>query len=144
MTIDYSDVFQMATSAEQIEAVFHTGKISSLIGLEGGHSIDSSLAALRMFYNLGARCTIINTEFVIGLDMTLTSTCNTPWAQSSTDEDIPQGISEFGLQVVAEMNRLGMIVDLSNTAVTTQLAVLNASEAPVLFSNSNVYECFYS
>ena len=96
----YPDAFELALTADDIERIFKKGKIASLIGMEGGHSIDSSLGALRMFHRLGARY------------MTLTHSKNIPWADSATDTPKLNGLSPFGEQVVREMNWLGMLVDL--------------------------------
>jgi membrane dipeptidase len=120
----YSGTFELALSADDVERVFKKGKIASLIGMEGGHSIDSSLAALRMFYKLGARY------------MTLTHARNVPWADSCTDEPVLGGLSSFGEQVVGEMNWLGMLVDLSHTSPDTMADAIRVSEAPVIFSHS--------
>src|SRR5262245_43442112 len=90
----YPDTFELALTADDVERVFASGKIASLIGMEGGHSISSSLAALRMFYRLGARY------------MTLTHSKNVPWADSATDEPVVGGLSVFGREVVREMNWL--------------------------------------
>ena len=103
----YSDTFGLAGTAADVERIFRTGKIASLIGIEGGHSIDNSLATLRMFYKLGARY------------MTLTHSSNTPWADSATDEPVHEGLTTFGEAVVREMNWLGMMVDLSHTSPDT-------------------------
>jgi membrane dipeptidase len=108
-----------------VEAAFDSGKIGSLIGIEGGHSIDNSLAALRMFFRLGARY------------MTLTHFANVDWADSCTDEPAVGGLSEFGHEVVREMNRLGMLVDLSHVHADTMRAALDTSDAPVVFSHSS-------
>ncbi|KAG7312955.1 hypothetical protein JYU34_000024, partial [Plutella xylostella] len=102
-------------------------KIASLIGIEGGHSIGNSLAILRAYYQLGVRY------------MTLTHTCNTPWADSSNEAPGVNGLSEFGEKVVREMNRLGMIVDLSHVSDNTSRAAIRVSKAPVVFSHSSVY-----
>ncbi|MFI5182837.1 MAG: dipeptidase [Vicinamibacteria bacterium] len=121
----YPDVFEAALTADDIEAIFGRHKIASLIGMEGGHSIDSSLTALRAFYDLGARY------------MTLTHTSNTPWADSATDEPAHGGLTPFGEEVVREMNRLGMLVDLSHVSPDAMKAALRVSAAPVIFSHSS-------
>ena len=121
----YPDVFEMATTADDIERIHHSGKIASLIGMEGGHSIDCSLATLRMFYRLGARY------------MTLTHSSNTPWADSATDTPKVNGLSAFGKAVVREMNWLGMLVDLSHVSPAAMNAALDTSRAPVIFSHSS-------
>ncbi|KAK7474759.1 hypothetical protein BaRGS_00033991 [Batillaria attramentaria] len=130
-TRKYSDFFQFVTSADGILDAFHHGKFASLIGLEGGHMIDSSLAVLRMFYELGVRY------------MTLTWSCNTPWADNykSTRYNKSEfgGLSPFGERVVREMNRLGMLVDISHVALDTMYDALNISSAPVIFSHSSAY-----
>ena len=120
----YPDTFELAFTAGDVERVFRAGKIASLIGMEGGHSIDSSLGALRMFYQLGARY------------MTLTHARNVPWADSCSDEPVLGGLSPFGEQVVREMNWLGMLVDLSHTSPDTMADAIRVSEAPVIFSHS--------
>lgn len=117
-------VFEMAFTAPDVERIFKAGRIASMIGVEGGHSIDSSLANLRMFYELGARY------------MTLTHTSNTPWADSATDEPVHAGLTPFGEEVVREMNRLGMLVDLSHVSPDTMKDALRVSAAPVIFSHS--------
>jgi len=121
----YPETFEIAFTADDVERVFASGKIASLIGMEGGHSIDSSLGALRMFYRLGARY------------MTLTHSRNTPWADSSTDREEHGGLSEFGSEVVREMNWLGMLVDLSHVSPGTMHDVLDVVEAPVIYSHSS-------
>jgi len=127
MVRTYPDTFGLATTAAEIEKVFASGRIASLMGIEGGHSIDCSLATLRAMYALGVRY------------MTLTHNDNVPWADSATDE--PQqggrGLSSFGEEVVREMNRLGMLVDLSHVSADTMRAALRVSEAPVIFSHSS-------
>ena len=123
----YPDHFELALTADDIERIFTDGKIASLIGMEGGHSINNSLAILRQFYNLGARY------------MTLTHSRNTDWADSATDEPRHDGLTEFGKEVVREMNRLGMLVDLSHVAPSTMHDALDVSEAPVIFSHSSAY-----
>jgi membrane dipeptidase len=121
----YSDTFELARTADDVERIFKSGKIASLIGLEGGHSIDSSLATLRMFFALGARY------------MTLTHSANLPWADSGTDMPKLGGLSPFGEEVVREMNRLGMLVDLSHTSPDTMEDALRVSAAPIVFSHSS-------
>ena len=121
----YPETFELALTADDVERIFKNGKIASLIGMEGGHSIDSSLGALRMFYRLGARY------------MTLTHSKNTPWADSATDTPALNGLSPFGEQVVREMNWLGMLVDLSHVSPDTMKDAIAASEAPVIFSHSS-------
>jgi membrane dipeptidase len=121
----YPDTFELALTADDVDRIFKKGKIASLIGMEGGHSIDNSLGALRMFYRLGARY------------MTLTHSKNTPWADSCTDVPASGGLSPFGEQVVREMNWLGMLVDLSHTSPDTMSDAIRVSEAPVIFSHSS-------
>ena len=125
MLEQYPDTFELALTADDVERIFKSGKIASLIGMEGGHSIDSSLGVLRMFYKLGARY------------MTITHSRNTPWADSSTDEPVLGGLSEFGSDVIAEMNRVGMLVDLSHVSPSTMHDTLDVTEAPVIFSHSS-------
>jgi len=121
----YPDVFELALTADDVERIFKKGKIASLIGMEGGHSIDNSLGALRMFYRLGARY------------MTLTHSKNIPWADSATDTPVLGGLSPFGEQVVREMNWLGMLVDLSHVSPDTMADAIRVTEAPVIFSHSS-------
>ena len=121
----YPDTFELALTAADVERIFKKGKIASLIGMEGGHSIDNSLAALRMFHALGARY------------MTLTHSKNTDWADSGTDTPAHGGLSTFGEQVVREMNWLGMLVDLSHVSPDTMKDAIAISEAPVIFSHSS-------
>jgi membrane dipeptidase len=120
----YPDTFEMARTAADVERIFKAGRIASLIGMEGGHSIDSSLATLRMFHRLG-----------VGY-MTLTHSANVPWADSGTDKPARGGLSRFGEEVVREMNRLGMLVDLSHTSAETMADAMRVSEAPIIFSHS--------
>jgi len=121
----YPDTFELALTAADVERIFKAGKIASLIGMEGGHSIDNSLADLRMFYRLGARY------------MTLTHSSNTPWADSATDTPKFGGLAPFGEDVVKEMNWLGMLVDLSHTSPDTMADALRVTQAPVIFSHSD-------
>lgn len=120
----YPDVFEFAGSASDIERVFGSGKIASLLGIEGGHVIENSLGALRAFYRAGARY------------MGLTHFANTDWADSATDEPVWDGLSPFGEEVVREMNRLGMLVDLAHVSPASMSDALNVAEAPVIFSHA--------
>ncbi|XP_034076722.1 dipeptidase 2 [Gymnodraco acuticeps] len=131
MCTEYQD-FELVTSTQEIKHSEMNRKIACLISLEGGHSIDSSLPALRMFYQLGVR------------SMALTHTCNTPWAESSSKlynvyQRQNNSLTHFGKAVVEEMNRLGMIVDLSHTSWETAWAALKHSRAPVIFSHSSSF-----
>jgi membrane dipeptidase len=121
----YPETFELALTADDVERVFKRGKIASLIGVEGGHSIDSSIAALRMFHRLGARY------------MTLTHSKNTPWADSATGDPKLGGLSPFGEEIVREMNWLGMLVDLSHVSPDTMDDAIRVSQAPVIFSHSS-------
>jgi membrane dipeptidase len=121
----YPETFELAVSADDVERIFKKGKIASLIGMEGGHCIDNSIAALRMFHQLGARY------------MTLTHSRNVPWADSGTDTPALGGLSPFGEEVVREMNWLGMLVDLSHTSPDTMDDAIRVSQAPVIFSHSS-------
>jgi membrane dipeptidase len=121
----YPDVFGLAKDADEVEAVFKSGRIASMMGIEGGHSIDSSLGTLRMFYRLGVRY------------MTLTHSRNVPWADSATDEPKLGGLNANGVSIVREMNRLGMLVDLSHVSPDTMADAIEASQAPVIFSHSS-------
>lgn len=121
----YPDRLALATTADQVEAAWRGGRIASLLGAEGGHSIDNSLGTLRAFFELGVRY------------LTLTHNDNTAWADSATDDPGVGGLSAFGVEVVREMNRLGMMVDLSHVAATTMRAALDATAAPAIFSHSS-------
>jgi membrane dipeptidase len=125
MTARYPADLAMAYSAADIRRIHDSHKIASLIGIEGGHQINGSLAVLRQMYDAGARY------------MTLTHTTNTPWADSATDAPAHHGLTPFGVDVVKEMNRLGMLVDLSHVSPDTMKAALAASQAPVIFSHSS-------
>ncbi|MFF0479256.1 dipeptidase [Streptomyces sp. NPDC004284] len=114
-----------ALTADDMEAARKQGRIASLKGAEGGHSINNSLATLRALHALGVRY------------MTLTHNDNNDWADSATDEPRVGGLTAFGREVVREMNRSGMLVDLSHVAATTMRAALDASAAPVIFSHSS-------
>jgi membrane dipeptidase len=121
----YPQAFELALTADDVERIFKKGKIASLIGMEGGHSIDNSLAALRMFHRLGARY------------MTITHSKNVPWADSATDTPKLGGLSPFGEEVIREMNWLGMLVDLSHVSPDTMKDAIAVSAAPVIFSHSS-------
>jgi len=125
MVRKYPDTFELALTADDVERIHGQGKIASMIGLEGGHSIDNSLANLRMFSRLGARY------------LTLTHTSNTPWADSATDTPKFGGLSPFGEEVIKEMNWLGMLVDLSHVSPDTMEDAIRVSQAPVIFSHSD-------
>uniref|UniRef100_A0A3Q2HKP2 Dipeptidase n=1 Tax=Equus caballus TaxID=9796 RepID=A0A3Q2HKP2_HORSE len=124
----YPETFVCVTNSTGIRQAFQEGRVASLVGVEGGHSIDSSLAVLRALYHLGMRY------------LTLTHSCNTPWADNwlvDTGEDKAQsqGLSLFG----QEMNRLGVMIDLAHVSVATMKAALELSKAPVIFSHSSAY-----
>ena len=125
MTARYADQLALATTRAEVEAAWASGRIASLLGAEGGHSIDSSLGTLRMLHALGVRY------------MTLTHNDNVPWADSATDEPVLHGLSAFGREVVREMNRLGMLVDLSHVSADTMRDALDTTQAPVVFSHSS-------
>jgi membrane dipeptidase len=121
----YPGTLGAATTADEVDQVFASGRVASLLGMEGGHSIGNSLGTLRAMYALGARY------------MTLTHNDNLPWADSAADVPACGGLTRFGVEVVREMNRLGMLVDLSHVAPSTMDAALDATEAPVIFSHSS-------
>jgi membrane dipeptidase len=124
MVARYPQDLQMAYSADDILRAHKAGRVAALIGIEGGHQIDDSLPVLRQMYVLGARY------------MTLTHTSDNDWADSATDAPKHHGLTAFGVAVVHEMNRLGMMVDLSHVSPDTMRAALQASSAPVIFSHS--------
>jgi membrane dipeptidase len=125
MTAQYPADFAMAYSAADIRRIHKSHKIASLIGIEGGHQINNSLAVLRQMYDAGARY------------MTLTHSSNTSWADSATDTPAHHGLTPFGVEVVREMNRIGMLVDLSHVSPDTMKAALAATQAPIIFSHSS-------
>ncbi len=125
MLKQWPETFELALSADDVERAFKRGRIASMIGMEGGHSVDSSLATLRMMHALGARY------------MTLTHNNNTPWADAAADTPQHGGLTKFGEELVREMNWLGMLVDLSHVSPDTMEDALRVSAAPVIFSHSN-------
>jgi membrane dipeptidase len=127
LTEAYPDDLELALTAADVTSIHARGKIASLIGMEGGHSIDNSLAVLRQFYALGARY------------LTLTHWANTDWVDAATDTPEHGGLSPFGAIVVKEMNRLGMMVDLSHVSAAAMNDVLDVTRAPVIFSHSCAY-----
>jgi membrane dipeptidase len=120
----YPEDMAYAETADQVEDAMARGRIADLMGMEGGHSIGSDLGVLRQMYALGARY------------MTLTHSQNTPWADSATDTPEHGGLTDFGRDVVREMNRIGMVVDLSHVSEETMLDALEVARAPVIFSHS--------
>jgi membrane dipeptidase len=125
MAARYPGDLEMAYSAADVRRIHQEHKVACMIGIEGGHQINNSLAVLRQMYDAGARY------------MTLTHTSNTDWADSATDAPLHHGLTPFGVQVIREMNRLGMLVDLSHVSPETMRAALAASESPVIFSHSS-------
>lgn len=122
----YPNDLALAATSVELEKAMKAGKIAGMLGMEGGHSIGSSLAVLRQMYDLGARY------------MTLTHSKNLGWADAATDAPAHDGLTDFGRQVVREMNRIGMIVDLSHVSEATMKDALETSKAPVMFSHSGV------
>ena len=127
MVETYPDTFAMAYSADDVKRLRREGKIASLIGVEGGHSIDNSLGVLRMLYALGVRY------------MTLTHSETLDWADSATDKPKNNGLTEFGKNVVREMNALGMLVDLSHVSPEVMRQAIAVSKAPIIFSHSSAF-----
>jgi membrane dipeptidase len=121
----YPETFETALTAADVSRIHRAGRIASLVGVEGGHSIGDSLGVLRELYRAGARY------------MTLTHSRNDDWADSATDQPLHGGLTRFGEEVVREMNRLGMLVDLSHVAPRTMQAAMALSAAPVIFSHSS-------
>ena len=126
----YSDRLGLATTADEVERQFKKGRIASLLGIEGGHALENSLGALRAYYALGVRY------------MTLTHSVTLDWADAAGDESRHGGLTRFGEEVVHEMNRLGMLVDLSHTTPETMEDALRVAEAPVIFSHSSARDSF--
>ncbi|MGF1583526.1 MAG: dipeptidase [Gemmataceae bacterium] len=127
MVQTYPDVFEMAKTVDDIYRIRKKGKIASMIGVEGGHSIANSLGVLRLYHKLGVRY------------MTLTHSETLDWADSATDDPKSNGLSQFGEGVVREMNRLGMLVDISHVSVETMEDVLRVTKAPIIASHSSAY-----
>src|SRR3954463_11054925 len=125
MAARYPDRTVLARTADDVRAAWRAGKLASLMGAEGGHSIDCSLAVLRAMASLGVKY------------LTLTHNDNVPWADSATDAPALGGLNDFGREVVAELNRLGMLVDLSHVSPGTMRDALAASSSPVIFSHSS-------
>jgi membrane dipeptidase len=121
----YPDHFELALSPSDVDRIFGAGKIASMLGMEGGHAIENSMGALRAFFDLGVRY------------MTLTHGGTIDWLDSATDEPKHNGLTPFGAEVVREMNRLGMLVDLSHVSPKGMSDVLDVAEAPVIFSHSS-------
>jgi membrane dipeptidase len=121
----YPEAFRLAGTAGDIRAAKKSGRIGSMLGIEGGHAIENSLGALRAYYDLGVRY------------MTLTHNTTLDWADAAADEPRHHGLTQFGEQVVLEMNRLGMLVDLSHTSAETMDDALRVSRAPVIWSHSS-------
>ncbi|MEW5916659.1 MAG: dipeptidase [Gemmatimonadota bacterium] len=121
----YPETFEWALTAAALRRAHQRGRIGSLLGLEGGHAIENSLGALRVYYELGARY------------MTLTHNVTLDWADAAMDQTKHSGLTKFGEEVVHEMNRLGMLVDLSHVSPATMSDALNTTEAPVIFSHSS-------
>ena len=120
----YPDVFELALDASDVRRIFASGKIASMLGMEGGHAIENSLGALRAFYRMGVRY------------MTLTHNGTLDWADAANEEQLHGGLTTFGEEVVREMNRMGMLVDLSHTAPTTMNDALDVATAPVIWSHA--------
>jgi membrane dipeptidase len=125
LTSRYADQLAWATTADEVEDAWASDRMASLAGAEGGHSIGCSLGTLRQLHELGVRY------------LTLTHNANTPWADSATDTPVAGGLTPFGREVVREMNRLGMMVDLSHVSADTMRAALEVAEAPAIFSHSS-------
>ena len=125
MIVRYPEAFGIALTADDVEQVFASGRVASLLGAEGGHAIAGSLGVLRALYALGVRY------------LTLTHNANVGWADSATDEPQAGGLTGFGRDVVREMQRIGMLVDLSHVSISTMHDALDVAQAPVIFSHSS-------
>jgi len=126
----YPDVFELALDASDVERIFASGKIASMLGIEGGHAIENSLGTLRAYHAMGVRY------------MTLTHNGTLDWADAGSDEHRHGGLTPFGREVVREMNRLGMLVDLAHTSPETMNDALDVSEAPVIWSHAGARGVF--
>lgn len=123
----YPDRFELALTAADVRRIFAAGKIPGMLGMEGGHAIENSLGVLRSFHDLGARY------------MTLTHNVTLDWADAASGPFVHGGLTDFGRDVVREMNRLGMVVDLSHVSPGTMSDALNTTQAPIMFSHSNAF-----
>jgi membrane dipeptidase len=121
----YPDVLELALDVSDVQRIFASGKIASMLGMEGGHAIENSLGALRAFYTMGVRY------------MTLTHNGTLDWADAANGGQVHDGLTDFGREVVREMNRMGMLVDLSHTAPTTMNDALDVATAPVIWSHAS-------
>jgi membrane dipeptidase len=121
----YPDYLELALTADDVERIHKKGKVASMIGMEGGNAMNNSLETLRLLYAMGARY------------MTLTHTINTDWADSAGGKPLHHGLTPFGEDVVREMNRIGMLVDISHVSDETMKAAIKVSKAPVIFSHSS-------
>lgn len=121
----YPETFEFASTADDIERIVKSGKVASMMGIEGGYSIENEISNLQRLYDEGCRY------------MTLTHSKSLRWADSATDEPVSHGLSEFGKEVVREMNRLGMLVDLSHVSPATMKTAIATTKAPVMFSHSS-------
>src|SRR6202020_1285890 len=121
----YPEALELALTAADVERIFAAGRLASLLGAEGGHAIAGSLGVLRMLYALGVRY------------MTLTHNAHVGWADSATDAPDAGGLTDFGRDVVREMQRIGMLVDLSHVAPATMHDAIEVAAAPVIFSHSS-------
>jgi membrane dipeptidase len=125
MIAAYPEALELALTADDVDRIFASGRVASLLGAEGGHAIAGSLGVLRTLYALGVRY------------LTLTHNANVGWADAATDEAAAGGLTDFGREVVREMQRIGMLVDLSHVAVSTMHHALDTAQAPVIFSHSS-------
>src|SRR4029453_16994506 len=127
MVARYPEAMLLATRADDIRRARREGKLASFLGMENGQALENSLGALRAYYELGVRY------------MTLTHWKNSDWADAATDKPRHDGLTAFGKQVVREMNRLGMLVDISHVSPKTMTDALDVTQAPVIFSHSRAF-----